>query len=54
MKYHRFERNDDMIRVIPTGDPLGARVEGIDLSRTLEGAEVALIREAIGVHGVLC
>ena len=25
MKIHRFERNDDMARVIPTGDPLGAR-----------------------------
>ncbi len=54
MKNHRFERNNDMARVIPTCNPLGARVEGIDLSQPLEGTEVALIREAIGVHGVLC
>jgi taurine dioxygenase len=42
------------VRVIPTGDRLGARIEGVDLSRPVDGAEIALIRDAIGAHGVLC
>ena len=54
MKIHRADRNDNMARVIPTGDKLGARVEGIDLSRPLDAVEIFLIREAIGAHGVLC
>ena len=43
-----------MTRVISTGGMLGARIVGIDLSRPLQDAEFALIREAFGVHGVLC
>lgn len=43
-----------MTRVISTGGMLGARIVGINLSRPLQDAEFALIREAFGVHGVLC
>ncbi len=43
-----------MTRVISTGGMLGARIVGINLSRPLKDAEFALIREAFGVHGVLC
>ncbi len=43
-----------MARVIPAPGTLGARIEGIDLSRPLADAEVTLIREAFGAHGVLC
>ena len=43
-----------MVRVTPTGDLLGARIDGIDLSRPLDNAELALIHEALGIHGILC
>ncbi len=43
-----------MARVIPAPGTLGARIEGIDLSRPLAEGEVTLIREAFGAHGVLC
>ncbi len=43
-----------MPRVIATGGTLGARIEGIDLSRPLADADIALIRAAFGAHGVLC
>ena len=43
-----------MARVISMGGPLGTRVEDIDLSKRIDDAEVAQIREAIGIHGVLC
>ncbi len=54
MKYDRTDRGDNLARVITTGDTLGARIEGIDLSRSLDAADFALIRQAFGVHGVLC
>ncbi len=43
-----------MARVIPTSGTLGARIEGIDLSRSIDDADFALIHEAFGAHGVLC
>ena len=43
-----------MVRVTPTGDLLGARIDGIDLSRPLDNADCSLIREACGIHGVRC
>ena len=43
-----------MATVIPSGDVLGAHIEGIDLSSPLSEADRALILRAFGDHGVLC
>lgn len=43
-----------MIEVIPTGDVLGARIEGIDLARPLSDDDRDVILRAFGDHGVLC
>jgi taurine dioxygenase len=43
-----------MINVEPSGEILGARVEGLDLSRPLSPEEFALIVHSLGEHGVLC
>jgi len=43
-----------MINVKPSGEILGARVEGLDLSQPLSPQEFALIARALGEHGVLC
>lgn len=43
-----------MPEVIPSGKILGARIEGIDLSRPLSAADEDLILRAFGDHGVLC
>src|SRR4051812_44035873 len=43
-----------MINVKPSGEILGARVEGLDLSQPLSPREFALIARALGEHGVLC
>jgi len=40
--------------VTPSGETLGARITGIDLSRPLAREEFALILRALAEHGVLC
>jgi taurine dioxygenase len=39
---------------IPSGQVLGARIEGLDLSRPLEDGDVESIIQALGRHGVVC
>ena len=48
-------RNGDppMTNVIPSGKTLGARVEGLDLSKPLSPADRALVLESLGRYGVL-
>ena len=41
------------MKVIPTGEILGATVEGIDLAKPLDRADFRAILKAIGQHGVL-
>jgi taurine dioxygenase len=40
--------------IIPSGQTLGARIEGIDLARSLSHADFRAILRALGQHGVLC
>jgi len=40
--------------VTPSGETLGARITGIDLSRPLSQEAFALILRALAAHGVLC
>jgi alpha-ketoglutarate-dependent taurine dioxygenase len=42
-----------MTKIIPTGEALGATVEGLDLNRPLAAAEFDAVLEALGRHGVL-
>jgi taurine dioxygenase len=42
------------MQIIPTGQCLGARIDGIDLGQTLSDADFRTILRALGVHGVLC
>jgi taurine dioxygenase len=42
------------MQLIPTGRTLGAKIEGMDLSRPLEDEEVESIILALGRHGVVC
>ena len=42
------------MNVIPAGKLLGARIEGLDLSRSLGEKEVEQIIQTIGRYGVLC
>src|ERR1051325_5770991 len=42
-----------MIKITPTGEILGATVEGIDLAKPLDPADFRAILKAIGQHGVL-
>ncbi len=41
------------MRIIPTGETLGATVEGVDLDRELDHASFAAILQALGEYGVL-
>lgn len=43
-----------MLDIVPSGQALGARIEGLDLSRPLEAAQLQAIARALGEHGVLC
>jgi taurine dioxygenase len=43
-----------MLKITPTGATLGARIEGIDLSKPLSRADKALILRAFGQYAVLC
>ena len=42
------------MQVVPAGKLLGARIEGLDLSRSLSEKEVEEIIQTIGRYGVLC
>jgi len=42
------------MQLISSGRLLGARIEGLDLSATLENGEVEGIIDALGRHGVVC
>ena len=42
------------MRIVPTGQILGARVEGIDLSMLPSREDFRVILRALGEHGVLC
>ena len=42
------------MRIVPTGGILGARIEGIDLSKSLPDSDFRTILRALGEHGVLC
>src|SRR5258708_1676698 len=42
-----------MIGITPTGETLGATVEGIDLNRELDHGVFAQVLSALGQHGVL-
>src|SRR5580765_2851477 len=42
------------MRLIPSGRVLGAKMEGLDLSRPLEDGAVDAVIEALGRHGVVC
>ena len=42
------------MQLIPSGRVLGARLEGLDLSRPLAEREVEAIIDALGRHGVVC
>jgi len=42
-----------MMEIIPTGETLGATVEGLDLNRELDHATFAQILKALGRYGVL-
>ncbi len=41
------------MRIIPTGQTLGATISGLDLSRPMTQAEFAQVLAALGRHGVL-
>src|SRR5687767_6090344 len=41
------------MRIIPTGATLGARVEGLDLSKPLSDETFETLLQALGRHGVL-
>jgi taurine dioxygenase len=43
-----------MPTVIPSGETLGARITGIDLSRPLARDDFALILRTLAAHGVVC
>lgn len=42
-----------MVKLTPSGQILGASVDGLDLSRPLDDAALALVTKALGDHGVL-
>jgi len=42
------------MRIVPGGATLGARVEGLDISRPLSPDVFAQLLQALGRHGVLC
>lgn len=42
------------MEIIPSGETLGARIEGIDLGIPLSDGDFRTILRALGTHGVLC
>src|ERR1700750_2670571 len=43
-----------MMKIIPSGQALGARIEDIDLAESLTGRDLRALLRALGQHGVLC
>ena len=43
-----------MMEIIPSGQTLGARVEGVDLGVPLSDGDFRTVLRALGQHGVLC
>src|SRR4051812_50221811 len=41
------------MKIIPTGEALGAKIEGLDLARPLEKRELDGVLAALGKHGVI-
>jgi taurine dioxygenase len=41
------------MNIVPTGDILGATVEGLDLNDELDPASFAVVLRALGEYGVL-
>lgn len=44
---------DQTLNIVPTGLTLGARVDGLDLSKPIPGEVLAALVQALGRHGVL-
>lgn len=42
------------MNIVPTGEILGATVEGLDLSQPMADADFDRVLRALGAHGVLC
>jgi taurine dioxygenase len=42
------------VKLVPTGRALGAKIEGVDLSGSLEDRDVESIIQSLGRYGVLC
>ncbi|MGH7042048.1 MAG: TauD/TfdA dioxygenase family protein [Acetobacteraceae bacterium] len=42
------------MQITPTGQALGARIEGIDLARPISEADTDTIVQSLGAYGVLC
>ncbi|HEX4368223.1 MAG TPA: TauD/TfdA family dioxygenase, partial [Rhodopila sp.] len=57
-RYHRPTETDArglaIMDIIPSGQTLGARVEGVDLGTPLADGEFRSLLRALGRHGVLC
>jgi taurine dioxygenase len=51
---HDPRRSTPMLKITPIGKTLGARIEGIDLSKPLTRADKAQILQAFGGYAVLC
>jgi taurine dioxygenase len=47
-------RQETAMQITPTGETLGARIEGIDLAQPLSDDGLRRILRALGEHGVLC
>ena len=43
-----------MINVTPSGDVLGARIEGLDLSQPVSEEDYSAVVDALGTHGMIC
>jgi taurine dioxygenase len=43
-----------MMKIIPSGQALGARIEDIDLAESLTDSDLRALLRALGQHGVLC
>ncbi len=48
-----MDQAEQQVKVIPSGQPLGATVEGLDLAQSLDEASFTVVRNALGKHGVL-
>ena len=48
-----MDQIQQQVQVIPSGQTLGATIEGLNLAQTLDEASFAAVRNALGAHGVL-